>query len=196
MASDSLVSIGYQPIGFENINQKMHLIDVQSEEWMTARIRMIDLILDRIEQKHGPRFDRSYLMPFGEEQDLPYINIRIFDLDTISEIRQMPQVRYVDVMTFFIEDQTETDFRDGVGCTLYDGNPNPADYINITPQARQSWHIDPDNGSESSSVLHKPKKVSKLSFDFCVANHGCHAANLFEYVFEDPKAKLKVCILP
>ncbi len=141
LASDSLLSIGYQPIGFENIHQKMHLIDTQSDEWTTARTTLIDYIVSRIEQKHGPRFDRSYLMPFGEEQALPYINIRVFDLDIVTEIRQMEQVRYADVMTFSMEEQSETEYRDGVGCTDYNGNPNPADYISITPQSRQSWHI-------------------------------------------------------
>lgn len=43
--SDSILSIGYQPVNEENVNERLHLIDIQSEPWKKVRTDLIHLIV-------------------------------------------------------------------------------------------------------------------------------------------------------
>lgn len=142
VTADSLVSIGYKPAHINNVRENIHTIDFKESEWIETRDMIINFIKNYIEQNHEIRYDDNYLMPMGQKE-LPYINIKVFDKELINLLRQMPEVRYLDVMTYNgLEDESGEDLnsRSGEGCGGLNSNINTADYTDISPDSRQSWH--------------------------------------------------------
>lgn len=142
LLGDTIVNIGYQPAGEKQVNHRLHEIDIHSKPWLEARAKLLDFILVEI-HKHNPgkTFSAKDLMPFAEEEVLPIINIKIWDLVIIKSLRQRPDVRYIEPMGYAYE---EVEVRSGSGC---DASPEPgipsADYSAISPGAVQSWHHAP-----------------------------------------------------
>ncbi len=135
--SDSLVTIGYKPAEYDNIDPIIHQINVMDREWSAARNKILDYIVSETNRKYGQNYSAEDLMPYGLQQTLPYIDIRLFDQEMIAEIRQMEEVRYLEPTGYSME---AVNFRSDSGCGSYDANVNSADYQDISPTSRRSWH--------------------------------------------------------
>ena len=65
--------IGYQPAGFEDINDRIHEIDVTEDEWRNVRQELIQLVLSET-QKFFPEeniTEEDLLMGIPAEEDIP-----------------------------------------------------------------------------------------------------------------------------
>jgi len=50
--SDSMISVGYQPQGFANLNERIHQIDFQSPQWQQVRKDLIQWVVDETNRLH------------------------------------------------------------------------------------------------------------------------------------------------
>ncbi|MFN7118999.1 MAG: S8 family peptidase [Saprospiraceae bacterium] len=139
--SDSILSIGYQPVGEQNINGRLHLIDIQDENWKKVRTKLIEWIVNETNKAYP---DRNYtakdLMPFGEEAVLPFINIKVWDEKMLKQLRQMPEVRYVDAIGYISEDM-EVIRRSDSGCDAEPDVIAASDFTTVSPNAKIPWNF-------------------------------------------------------
>ncbi len=141
--SDSIVAVGYQPAGFENINERIHEVDIQSPAWRSAREKVLNFVLERTNELYPDiNFTREDLLAFEADPVLPALDLYLFNERIIEELRSLPEVRYVDPMGY----GAETALRSDSGCGVA---PNPniptADYRTVRPNVRVSWHLDEMN---------------------------------------------------
>lgn len=145
MRSDSMLSIGYQPLGEKNVNERLHLIDIQDDNWKKVRTELITLIVNETNKAFpNKNYTSKDLMPFGEETVLPFIDIQVFDEQLIAKIRQMPTVRYVDAIGYITEDM-ETRLRSDSGCDASPNNIPTSEYTTTTPNAKIPWNFNTMN---------------------------------------------------
>ncbi|MCB9080342.1 MAG: S8 family serine peptidase [Lewinellaceae bacterium] len=137
--TDSVMAVGYQPAGFQNIDQRMHEINIQDPVWRKARTALITYIVEATNREFpGKNYTAADLMPFADDLYLPAIDIKIFSQKIITDLRAMPEVRYVEPMGYGSEQELRSD--SGCGLEPNFGIPS-ADYSTIAPGVKQSWHL-------------------------------------------------------
>lgn len=141
--TDSIVAIGYKPAEVGNIDDRLHTIDLNSPQWREAREKVMDYAVRRMnEQFPGNDFTRDDLLAFPEDPYLPALDLRIWSEDLIAELRDMPEVRYVEPMGY----GTQQVLRSDSGCGYSpDFNIPPADWSGTAPDAQVSWHLNDMN---------------------------------------------------
>lgn len=140
--SDSMVSIGFRSSTEQRIRARMHQIDVNAPEWQAARQRIVDYILNTTAARYGTPFTEERLFPFGVVQQLPFLSVKVFDLQMLKYLRALPQVRYVHPMSFELTPKEGLE-KSTSGCGSVNQNINANDYTVISPQSRASWHHQP-----------------------------------------------------
>ena len=141
MQSDSIFAVGYQPVGFQNIETEMHRIDLTAPQWADARETVIELVLTN-ERALRPGLSRADLFPMGEPEVLPTLALHFTNPATVRQLRELAEIRYVEPMGYELAPlaTNQVENRDA-GC---DGGPdynlNPNDYTTIAPNVKQSWH--------------------------------------------------------
>lgn len=144
MAHDSVVAIGYKPVGINNVKPYLDLNELDGKLWEEQRNKLIDHIERRTSEIHDNRYSSSYLFPYGKDDILPHFIVRITDVIILDELRQMEAVRYIDPMTYKFDDEILKS-NSGCGSNMYPIDPN--DYQNIPSNPSginsvQSWHHD------------------------------------------------------
>jgi len=138
--SDSMMAIGYQPAGSENVRDRIHQIDLNSSEWKSAREKLVDYIVDATNAAY-PDLDATAedLIRNLDRQTLPTLDVRIFNLEMVEKLRSMPEVRYIEPMGYGL---TEIGQRSDSGCSNNPASNIPsADYSTTAPDAKISWHL-------------------------------------------------------
>lgn len=138
--SDSIVTIGYQPANESNIDQRLHIIDLQSEKWQKARALIMDFILEEMNKElPGQNLTEEDIIAFPRDKFLPAVDVKIHSKNIIEKLRQMPEVRYVEPMGY----QTERlNSRSSSGCNNDPDNNIPsADFQTISPNVKVPWNF-------------------------------------------------------
>ena len=139
MQSDSSFAVGYQSAGFQNIETEIHRIDVNDATWTAARERVLDVILAG-ERELNPATTQEDLLPIGTDDVLPTLTVRFSNPATIRRLRELPELRYLEAMSYELPPLNVVD-RSGSGCGAGPNyNLNSADYMTIAPNVKQSWH--------------------------------------------------------
>jgi subtilisin family serine protease len=138
--SDFVLSIGYQPEGFQNLDEHLHEIDLQSSAWASARQNVLDLVLQS-EQKRTPNLRTEDLIAYTAE-GIPVLDLRITNPETIGILRSSKLVRYAEPIGYepFMK---ETKSRSSSGCGSNTAEPGlvvNVDYTNIAPGCKQPWN--------------------------------------------------------
>ncbi len=140
--ADFVLSVGYQVAGEKNVEDRLHLLNIQSPAWRTARQSVIDLILAS-ERAVDPGLTESKLFAFPENGVLPVFDVIIRNPATITQLRQSNLVRYAEPIGYEPYKTTQNADRSGSGC----GNNVPqtglilgSDYTNLSPGCKQTWN--------------------------------------------------------
>lgn len=141
VASDSVISIGYQPDGYGNIDQTIHQVDVESSEWKSAKNSLINYVVSETKRKYPElSIETEDLLVFGDKS-LPYFNIRIWDYEILANLRNFSVVRYAEPMGFGFENQGPLRSDSGCGGNSGIANPSPSDYFTAPQGPRVSWNF-------------------------------------------------------
>lgn len=139
---NDIAVIGYQPAHFENINDKIHELDITTSTWRNIREDLIDFVLVET-QKLFPDENitrEELLMNQPLEMVIPAFDILIKHPSIYTALRQRADVRYVEPMNY---DAHETSDRSEAGC----GSANPnygissVDYSVTSPNAKIPWNF-------------------------------------------------------
>jgi serine protease len=135
--SDGVFSIGYQPEGFKDIKDNIHVINLQEAAWVSTREKIEKLIL-QYEPSATNKDGISIIAP--NDGKFPQIYALITNKELIAKLRSMPEVRYVEPTGYSLE--PEINNRSTSGCN---GTPNPsintADYTTLTPASKRPWNF-------------------------------------------------------
>ena len=143
MLSDSIYAIGYQPAGYTGIEDRIHTIDLRSPEWTAARERVYDIVLQgEREARNQPELQIEDLLPFGEARVLPQMSIQITNRATLTRLRELPELRYLEPMGYYFEPEGQA-MRSSSGCGVSpDYNLPLADYTPVAPNnAKVPWNF-------------------------------------------------------
>lgn len=140
--ADNVLSVGYRPAGETRVEERLHLIDIQSPEWKQARQSVLQLILDS-ERSLNPALTEAELLAFPENGVLPVIDVTVKNPATIALLRQSELVRYAEPIGYEPYMNSQAAERSGSGCdsnTPEPGLVNGSDYTVITPNCKASWN--------------------------------------------------------
>jgi hypothetical protein len=142
MVSDSIFSIGYQPIGFENIEDKMHEIDTREDAWKSVKKEIEALILEEESISRGQEIsDINDLKPMGRNRYFPTIFVQLTSKDLLEKLSKREDIRYIEPLGFSLDIEKQFQ-RSSSGCS---GDPNyginSGDYTTINPGIKKSWNF-------------------------------------------------------
>ncbi len=141
LLTDSVLTIGFKPTDEGDIHTKMHQINLGDSRWVDARQQVIDAIEKVQEEENGQPTPIDEHPRFKAARTLPLIQFKTGSYAVIEQLRQMPQVRYIEPVGYHFE--AEADSRSGLGC-----NVDPASYIDpddftpATPNVKIPWNFD------------------------------------------------------
>jgi serine protease len=145
MHSDSILTIGYQPVGEQNVNKRMSELNIQTRQWQQARELVKTEILATLNASRQNKFQMEELEIYQHEV-LPFIEMKVSDFAVIRELRKSPNVRYTEPLGYevtFPTDPNEREMSDsGCGSNTADYSLPTSDYTVISPNAKASWHFD------------------------------------------------------
>jgi subtilisin family serine protease len=138
--SDNIMSIGYQPVGETNVNNRLHEIDINSAEWKAAKQQVLEMILQE-ERKTRKDLQLSQLEEWGEDV-LPVVDVRVENFATVQKLRASKLVRYAEPMGYGPNSLFARPVSSS-GCGSNNAEPGlvaGVDYTTIAPAAKQSWN--------------------------------------------------------
>ncbi len=140
--SDGILSIGYQPRTYQNLNSTIHQIDLESSEWTTAREEVIAIIEKVATQEN---LDFSSASDIRIKDNLPVIQVKTTSLAVVKALRaEKALVRYAEPMGYSIEpDVNSSRLKSDSGCgNSPSSNINSNDFTTISPNAKRPWTFD------------------------------------------------------
>ncbi len=146
LASDSIISVGFAPESYGDISGSIHEINMRDGEWRALRERLINFVLERNRRLYSDRrWQREDVLAFGEKP-LPYVNLRVWDYETLAMLRNFTVTRYCEPMGYGIE-ESQGPIRSDSGCGGNNPAPSvPSDHFSMAPQgAMVSWNYLPMN---------------------------------------------------
>ncbi|MEO5890773.1 MAG: S8/S53 family peptidase [Ferruginibacter sp.] len=140
--SDKILSVGYRPANENKVEDRLAEIDIRSNNWKAARQQVLSIILTE-ESKTQSGLEAEALEVWSENV-LPVMDVRVENLSTIKALRASNLVRYAEPMGYEPQSHQSTQAVQGSsGCgsnTFTAGLVAGVDYLNITPNSKQSWN--------------------------------------------------------
>lgn len=138
--SDSIMSLGYKPAHEANVEQRLGLIDTNTDEWQAVRNKLIGLIVEET-NKEFPELNatpRSLFLNLDWE-GLPVLDVKIFSQRIVEQLLEMPEVRYLEPMGYGMG---ELERRSDSGCGVSPAGSIPAaDYTTASPNVKIPWNF-------------------------------------------------------
>ena len=147
-AEDSVLTIGYQPAGFSNLEGRIHEIDVTSGPWLTAKQEVINE-LQNTYNALGIDIEVEDQIVLDHET-LPYFKMKAHRAVIVEKLRSINSVRYSEPASYTYVDagviapggRIESD----AGCGSNNGdNINSSDFTTISPGVKQPWNYNIHN---------------------------------------------------
>lgn len=162
--NDSTLTVGYQPANFQNINTRMHEINVQSTEWVKAKNDIV-ATMQKAYAQYGITKTREDIV--RQEHDvLPYFKVKVEGQAIVEAIRQSPNVRYAEPATYNLntspDGSSSSNHRTtSAGCGSGSGGSVPgSDYTRTSDNAIVSWHLNSNRIAQAWSVSGKGRNIN------------------------------------
>jgi hypothetical protein len=140
--SDKILSIGYQPIEEQNIDDRMASIDINSPTYTQAKQAVMQIIIDN-EKATRPDISATNIEEW-EEFVLPVMDVRVENFATIQALRKSNLVRYAEPMGYEPKQRSSTQgILSSSGCGSNVAEPGLVegiDYTTVLPNSKQSWN--------------------------------------------------------
>jgi subtilisin family serine protease len=142
--SDNIASVGYMPLNEADVNNRLHTININENNWQSAKQKVLQLIYEE-EVKTNKDLAQNN-MQIWEENNLPVINVLIKNLSTIKKLKASGLIRYVEPMgyeEYGMKDDDANRITSSSGCggnTAASGLVNGVHYSNALPNTKVSWN--------------------------------------------------------
>ncbi len=140
--ADSVLTVGYTVPEAGDINQRITSINVKDPLWVQSKDDILDETVTVLSRKYNKPVDIQDLQNFTHEV-LPFVEMKAFDLEVISRLRSLDNVRYVEPLGYEVDFQTygPGERYSDSGCSnAPDFNLSPNTFTTITPNAKMSWN--------------------------------------------------------
>lgn len=145
MHSDSILTVGYMPASEGEVSSRMADIDVKNGRWVKARSEVLEEIVSAL-KTNEPNADNATLNTYTHEV-LPYLEIKVTNIDVISRLRKFSNVRYAEPLGYEVDfnndkgtNKAQRQNSDS-GCSNDPDNMIPeSDYNVIAPNAKVPWN--------------------------------------------------------
>jgi subtilisin family serine protease len=143
LQSDKIASVGYKPASENNIDARIHTIDITSVEWQAAKQKVLQIIFEEESKTNTAlKIDKQEIW---EETVLPVVDVIINNFSTIKKLRASNLIRYVEPMGY---EPIENDMSNNKGLSSSGCGNNVGDntlinnthYQTITPNTKVSWN--------------------------------------------------------
>ncbi|SFO39011.1 Subtilase family protein [Algoriphagus ornithinivorans] len=147
MHSDSTLTIGYKPASETQANSRIGLEKVSDPNWEAAAQKIIKQVDETLTVNRSPKFRINNLQAVIHS-DLPYLEVKLIDLEVISNLRKMGEVRYLEPKsyefnyTLLNSNNPENRYMSDSGCGNDPQNLSSNDFTVITPSAKSSWNYE------------------------------------------------------
>lgn len=142
MHSDSSLVVGYKPDGEGDINSRMATIDIKQKAWVQAKNNVVEEALQVINQSNARQYTADDIEVRAHEV-LPLVEMQVADIAVISRLRKMPNVRYLEPLSYELDPQQADNGRETSekGCSNDPDYGIPtSDYVSVAPNAKVSWN--------------------------------------------------------
>lgn len=140
--SDNILSVGYQPAGETNIDERIHNINTGSDAWKNAREQVLQLIFDE-ERTSNPSLVKEQLEVWPETV-LPVMDVYVKNFSTIEKLRASGLVRYAEPLgydTKLVDANNRIESSSGCGSNVADNTlVANVHYTTVVPNAKASWN--------------------------------------------------------
>ena len=130
-----LVAIGYMPHDFQNFDEKIHTIDISSDDWKAVHDSLIAAVLNDLNQQGIQKLKKEDIV-YEDDKILPIIIFRLTDKYAITHLQNLKNVRYVEPYGYWPDDQN----RSTSGCSASTTALNVSDYSTILPNCILPWN--------------------------------------------------------
>lgn len=140
--ADSVLTIGYTVPEAGDINQRINSINVKDPQWVQSKDDILDETATVLSRKYNQTVEIQDLQNYTHEV-LPFVEMKAFDLEVISRLRSLDNVRYVEPLGYEVDFQTygSGERYSDSGCSNEpDFNLSPNTFTTITPNAKMSWN--------------------------------------------------------
>ncbi|MEM7575313.1 MAG: S8 family serine peptidase [Bacteroidota bacterium] len=132
--------LGYQPAGFERIDERIHEIDINSDTWQAVRNQLVEELIEATERITGQSLPEEELLVAPEDGILPILEVKILHPQILAEFRTRPEVRYLEPATY---EPAEVQLRSDAGCDVSPSYSIPgADFSTTSAGAKVPWNFD------------------------------------------------------
>lgn len=101
--SDSIVSIGYQPACFTQIEEKIHLKNINESKWANIKNKLLNFIVQESNRlKPLQKITEVDILIPEPDGVLPHFMVKLHNKENIRQLRSMPEVRYVEPLGYEI----------------------------------------------------------------------------------------------
>ena len=143
--SDSILTIGYQASGKELTNARIGLETVQDPDMQKAAGKIIGMITE-ISAK-GPAINQRQIEESQIHEDLPYLEIKVYNLEALGNLRNMSEVRYFEPRGYefdysLADNNQYARVTSDSGCENEPQSISSEDFTIISPNAKSSWNYD------------------------------------------------------
>lgn len=140
MQSDNILSVGYKPAGESDVENRLHMININDAAWKNAKASVLQLIFEE-ERKLNPSLTKETLEVWPEEI-LPVIDVTVKNYNTIEKLRASGLVRYAEPLGYDTKlDVNLTESSSGCGSNVADPSLIAnTHYTTISPNAKASWN--------------------------------------------------------
>lgn len=140
--SDKVMSIGYKPEGYANVESNLHNIDISEASWKNAKAQLLQLIYNE-EKKTDPSLKPENLEVFTEDV-LPVIDVTVKNINTYKLLMASPLVRYAEPMGYEPGmPMGASAVASSSGCGSNNAEPGlmaGSDFTVISPNTKASWN--------------------------------------------------------
>ncbi|MBB4079428.1 hypothetical protein GGR28_002048 [Lewinella aquimaris] len=138
--SENEAVLGYQPAGFQDLDARIHEIDVNAGDWLQTRNELVSDLLAATERHTGEAITETDLFVAPEDGILPILDVKILHPEVLSEFRRRADVRYLEPSNYTA---AEVQLRSGSGCSEAPADAIAAgDFTTVSPGAKVPWNYD------------------------------------------------------
>ncbi|MBL7729774.1 MAG: S8/S53 family peptidase [Chitinophagaceae bacterium] len=138
--SDHILSVGYKPAGESNVDDKLHMVNINDAAWKSAREQVLQIIYEE-ERRTDPAVTKESLEVWPEEV-LPVMDVVVKNYSTILRLRASGLVRYAEPLGYDTKLEVSlTESSSGCGSNVAEGGlVNGTHYTVVSPNTKASWN--------------------------------------------------------
>lgn len=131
------LAIGYAPADAGNIDNDIHLVDIQDPKWRAVHDALIDMVLTTLNKGRTVPLNLGDIL-IEDDGVLPILTLRLADKEVITALYNLVNVRYLEPLDYWPAAGAE---RSSSGCGGSSTTVNTADQSMITPNALLPWNF-------------------------------------------------------